>query len=55
MGHHKHSDKTVCKYSLKHNRAGTVNKIFGRRTHGNGIIAFCSGLRAYPLGKRVHR
>lgn len=54
MGHH-HKDKTVCNYGLKHNRAGTINKIFGRRTRGNGIIAFCSGLRSYPLGRRVHR
>ena len=50
-----HKDKTICKYSLKHNRSGTVDKIFGRGTKGNGRIAFCSGIRAYPLGKRVHR
>lgn len=49
-----HKDKTKCDYSIKF-RGGYVDKIFGRRTHGNGIIAFCSGLRAYPLGRMVHR
>ena len=54
MGHHKHSDKTKCDYRIR-SRSGSVDKIFGRRTKGNGIIAFCSGIRAYPLGKRVHK
>jgi hypothetical protein len=54
MEHHKHSDRTKCDYRMRF-RSGFVDKIYGRRTRGDGIIAFCSGLRAYPLGRRVHR